>query len=172
MDLPGSAMSESELWTTLDTAGAKTSSYRETLAELDAMPRGFGLCFAFNCVDADIANGGFSQLRRNSTWSLVLRAIDACELASASATQRVLRQGVQYFHEQGRSGLKRQLTDSFFEGLEHPVRSSLAELDDAHFEALEERRTVIHRLIAFPDLWVQGTWRSGIKLPFNTLPKV
>jgi hypothetical protein len=130
--------------------------YKESLLKLKSLPPGFGCCFAFHYVDADICNGGISQLYANSTWSLLLTAIAACQHAGTIELEHVLKQIVLYYHQKGRSRFKKQLSEDFFEGLERPMNKSLSELDDEYFALESERQKVVGCLVKTESLYLWG----------------
>jgi hypothetical protein len=60
--------------------------YKKSLAQLAILPPGYALCFAFHYTNADISNGGISQLYGNSTWQLIHMAQRAAEIAGSKKT--------------------------------------------------------------------------------------
>jgi hypothetical protein len=151
---PTSEPTEETLWRDLDKRIAPFKGYREALATLKASaPRGYALVFSFHYVDADILNGGISQLNANPTWSLLLEAVDAANVAGCADVDRVLRQALLYYHERGRSRFKKSITDEFFAGLDRPMSKSLRQLDEDYYALEEERRSVVSNLLRKPDLW-------------------
>jgi hypothetical protein len=150
-------ITEESLWQTLFEATEPFQGYKKALEKLSAiLPPGYALCFAFNYVDADICNGGISQLYANPTWSLILVAVEACRRAKATRVEQLLREVVLYYYERGRSRHKRRLTEEFFAGLARPLGRSLSELEEAYFALEDERYMVVPRLLADPSLWNNG----------------
>lgn len=153
---PKPARTEESVFETIDevTAKADAQTYMDHLRALSVLPPGYGRCFAFNSVNADLCNGGIDQLRKNSTWQLVPTAIAACRSAGTESLERLLREIVLYYHERGRSKLARQLTDDYFAGIDRPLTKSIATMQTEYFRN-KERETVVSRLVALHDkeLW-------------------
>jgi len=141
------------LWQTIDEATIHFKSYKETFKRLSMLSQGYALCFAFHYVDAEIINGGISQLYSNPTWSLVLAAIEACHRAKSTKLEQILREVVLYYHQRDRSRLKRQLTEEFFAGIKRPMAKSLSELEDEYNALDQEKGMVIPILLSDESLW-------------------
>ena len=137
---------EEAVFTRIDEAIEPFSSYKNALAALAELPRGYSLCFAFHYVHADILNGGISQLYGNSTWSLIVDAVEAAETANIHAVASLLREIIFYYHEKNRSKLKRRVTDEFFTSIPSGWQKSLAVLDDEYFALEDQANEVILEL--------------------------
>lgn len=146
-------MTEDEVWQQIDAVVDPGESYRDSFAKLESLPRGYALFFAFNYVDAGIANSGLSGFHRSSAWPLVLGAVDACREAGATELEQILRECVLHFHQAGRSKLKAALTDDFFDGLDVDAGKSLRQLEDAYYDLDLEREQLRVRLLDCSDLW-------------------
>jgi hypothetical protein len=147
---------EQALWVDLDKRIEPFKGYKEALRKLEAeAPPGYALVFGFHYVYAEILNGGISQLHANPTWSLLLKAIEAARLAGRVDVERLLREALLYYREQGRSRFKRQITDDFFADLDRPLGRSLKELDGAIYHLGPEQVSVVPKLLAMPELWRQ-----------------
>jgi hypothetical protein len=121
-------------------------SYKNALEKLSNSPRGYTLCFAFHYVYADIFNGGISQLYGNSTWSLMLDAIEAAEAANEPTVARSLREIVYYYHRKGRSKFKRQVSDDYFKSIPKKWNKTLENLDDELFKLDDECANLVAKL--------------------------
>jgi hypothetical protein len=132
----------SAIWKRIELETTPSQGYGEDLKRLQALPPGFSYCFAFRYVDADICNGGFSQLHANSTWPLTLSAYHAAVQAEAREVARVLKEAIFYYHRAGRSRFKRQLSETFFDDLPKAWDKSLSQLDDEHYALDGERSQV------------------------------
>jgi hypothetical protein len=121
-------------------------TYREALKLLEPLPPGYIQCFAFSYVDSDICNGGISQLYGNSTWALMPNAVSASDNAQMQELSLLLREIILYYHQKGRSKLKRQIGDDYFANLDHPMEKSLEQLEDEYFALDELRNQLIPRL--------------------------
>lgn len=134
------------VFTRIDEAIEPFRDYRKALDDLRALPPGYAMCFSFHYVDADILNGGVSQLYGNSTWALVIDAISAAENANARNVGRVLKEIVYYYHKKGRSKLKRRIDDNFFDEIPDDWDKSLEQLDGEYFDLGPEIEKVIPAL--------------------------
>jgi hypothetical protein len=147
-------VTDEELWNDLMERIKPFRGYKEALDKLSAeCPPGYSLVFAFNYVNADISNGGLTQLHANSTWTLILRAIEAAHLAGYPELERLLKEAVLYYHEQGRSRLKRQIGEEFFEGFDRPFTRSISDIEDDYYARDGQRRGVIQALMGQAELW-------------------
>jgi hypothetical protein len=144
---------DNSLWETIDQCVENATNYKDALNKLSALPRGYSLCFAFNYVDADLCNGGIGQLYRNSTWSLMLKAIDACRVAKQHDLERLLKQVVLHFHERGKSRFKKEIKEDFFSDLNRPLERSLDELEAMYFKESEQADKVVAVLLQDTALW-------------------
>ena len=146
-------MTEDELWVRLNEALHPFAGYPQALAKLSAdYSAGYALAFAYNYVDADICNGGVSGLNRGTTWHLVPTAVDAARIAGYFEIERLLKEIVLYYHERGRSRMKKLITDDYFAGIDRPLDKSLSEIEDEWY-ALADRYEVIPALLGRLDLW-------------------
>jgi len=132
----------SAIWERIEIETTPSLGYGEDLKRLQALPPGYSYCFAFRYVDADICNGGFSQLYANSTWPLTLSAYHAAAQAEELNVARVLKEAIYYYHRAGRSRFKRQLSDAFFDALPKAWDKSLSQLDDEYYALDGERSRV------------------------------
>ncbi len=119
------------------------TSFKSALQKLQALPRGYTLCFAFHSVHTDILNGGISQLYSNSTWALILQAEVAASLAGMNNVSTLLREIVYYYHLQGRSKHKLSLAEDYFAELPPTWNKSLKQLDDEYFTIEGEANSVV-----------------------------
>jgi hypothetical protein len=140
--------SEDSVFTQIETLTAGDISYKESLETLSKEPIGYGFCFAFHHINTDVCNGGISQLYANSTWALIPTAVQACKAARCFELEQLLRKIVLYYHQKGRSRLKRQIPENFFGDLEHTMCKSLAELEDEFFSLIDQRNAVVPNLLA------------------------
>ncbi|TWU50740.1 hypothetical protein Poly51_40330 [Rubripirellula tenax] len=127
---------ETEVFDRIDSVIEPFDSYKRALEDLREIPPGFAYCFAIHYVHADIFNGGISQLHGNSSWCLILDAIDGAKAANVPAVAQVLREIVYYYHAKGRSKLKRRIPDGYFDDMPSDWDKSLETLEDDYF-ALE-----------------------------------
>ena len=127
----------------IDAAIEPFTDYKTALQDLQALPRGYSLCFAFHYVHADILNGGISQLYSNSTWSLILQAEQAAHEAGVAKVSTLLRAILHYYHLKGRSKHKRSITDDYFTSLPSNCDKSLKQLDDDYFDIEDDANSVI-----------------------------
>ena len=127
----------------IDAVVEPSTDYKTALRHLQALPRGYSLCFAFHHVHADILNGGISQLYSNSTWSLILHAEQAASAAGVAKVSTLLREIVYYYHLKGRSKHKRSLTDDYFTSLPSNWDKSLKQLDDDYCDVEDDANSVI-----------------------------
>ncbi len=125
-----------EVFGTIEETIKPFTGYKKALQKLQALPRGYTLCFAFHYVHADILNGGVSQLYSNSTWALILEAENAANTAGLKNIATLLREIVYYYHTKGRSKLKLSIAEDYFAELPSKWDKSLEELDDEYL-ALE-----------------------------------
>jgi hypothetical protein len=137
----------SAIWKRIEKETTPSQGYGEDLKRLQALPPGYAYCFAFRYVDADICNGGFSQLYSNSTWPLTLSAYHAAVQAKAPKVARILKEVIYYYHRAGRSRFKRQIADEFFDDLPKAWSRSLSLLEDDYFALESERNEVERRLM-------------------------
>ncbi|MDH5738772.1 MAG: DMP19 family protein [Nitrospira sp.] len=131
------------------------NGYKEALAALERLTPGYKYCFAFHYVDADICNGGITQLYENPTWVLITTAVEACNCAGAFELEMLLRQVVLYYHQRGRSRLKKKLCPDFFDGLDLSTKKTLSELEDEYLSLEPERIAIVSRLAESndPSVW-------------------
>ncbi|MCA8988129.1 MAG: DUF4375 domain-containing protein [Planctomycetaceae bacterium] len=122
------------------------SSYKNALNALASLPRGYTLCFAFHYVNADIWNGGISQLHGNSTWTMIPDAVEAAEAADNHRVASLLREVIYYYHQKNRSKLKRRITDDYFKSIPSGWQKTLAMLDDEYFAMEDQANAVISDL--------------------------
>jgi len=137
---------ETAVFNRIDEAIEPFTNYRKALDSLRSLPPRYAMCFASHYVQADIFNGGISQLHANSTWSLILDAIAAAESANLPPDARVLKEIVYYYHKKGRSKLKRRIDDSYFTDMPDDWNKSLEQLDDEYFDLEAEIESVIPAL--------------------------
>jgi len=130
----------------IDAAVSPFTTYETALKKLRSLPLGYSLCFAFQYVNADIANGGVSQLYSNSTWPLILDAEQAAREAGAPKVAALLREIVYYYHLKGRSRLTRCLPDEYFASMPSAWNKSLKQLDEAYAGLEDDAGSVILRL--------------------------
>lgn len=131
------------VFTVIDSIIEPFTDYRSALRDLQALPRGYALCFAFHHVHSDVLNGGISQLYANSTWALILEAENAASQAGVSSVSTLLREIVYYYHLKGRSKHKRNLADDYFSALPLDWAKSLQQLDDEYFNIECDASSVI-----------------------------
>jgi hypothetical protein len=122
--------------------------YKKSLAQLAKLPPGYALCFSFHHVNADISNGGISQLYGNSTWPLIHMAQRAAEFSGSKQLAFLLKQIIFYYHRKGRSRLKRELSTTYFESIDSNWDRTLSELEDEYFSLEQERESLVKRLIS------------------------
>lgn len=122
------------------------SDYKSALRDLEALPRGYALCFAFHHVHADILNGGISQFYSNATWALILQAEQAAHEARTSSVSTTLREIVYFYHNKGRSKHKRSLPGDYFDALPVNWNKSLAQLEGQYFGIEDDASSVIPSL--------------------------
>ena len=120
--------------------------YKPALVSLECLPPGYSLCFAFHYVDADLSNGGNSQLYSNSTWCLILTAQRAAEVAAANELSSVIKEIVYYYHRKGRSKLKRSIPDGYFNDMPKNWDKSLSDLENDYFALDSQREQIIETL--------------------------
>ena len=137
---------ETEVFDRIDSLIEPFDSYKQALGDLRDIPPGFAYCFAIHYVHADIFNGGISQLHGNSTWCLILDAIDGANAAKVTNVAQVLREIVYYYHSKGRSKLKRRISDGYFDGMPSDWDKSLATLEDDYFALESEIENLIPTL--------------------------
>ncbi|MBI2477430.1 MAG: DUF4375 domain-containing protein [Planctomycetia bacterium] len=137
---------ESTVFERIDDVIEPFDNYKQALEDLRDLPRGYALCFAFHYVHSDIFNGGISQLYGNSTWCLILSAIDAADTVGSSKLATVLREIVYYYHRKGRSKLKRRITDDYFNNIPRGWNKSLEELEEEYLELEPECEKVVSTL--------------------------
>jgi hypothetical protein len=137
----------SAIWKRIEQETTPPLGYGEDLKRLQAIAPGYGYCFAFRYVDADICNGGFSQLYANSTWPLTLSAYEAAVLADAPEVALILKEAIYFYHRTGRSRFKRQLSGDFFDEMPKGWGKSLSLLDDEYYALDGERSHVEERLV-------------------------
>lgn len=122
------------------------TDYPDALKRLGKHPLGFRYCFAFHYVNAEIQNGGISQLYRNSTWCLMPDAIAAVEAVGSIELQKLLVEIVFYYHRQNNSRLKRRIDEKIFDSIEENWDKTLRQLDDEFFGLETIAENVIPRL--------------------------
>jgi hypothetical protein len=127
------------IWKRIERETTPSQGYKGDLERLRALAPGFAYCFAFRYVDADICNGGFSQLHANSTWPLTLCAQQAAAAGGAHSVARVLKEAIFYYHKAGRSRFNRQLPLDFFADMPENWNKSLSQLDDEYYALVGER---------------------------------
>jgi hypothetical protein len=132
-----------DVFETIEATIEPFTGYKKALQKLQALPRGYSLCFAYHYVHADILNGGISQLYSNSTWSLILQAEIAASLAGMTNVSTLLREIVYYYHVKGRSKHKLSIAEDYFAELRPNWSKSLKELDDEYFTLEDEANSVI-----------------------------
>ena len=137
---------EVQVFNRIDEAIEPFENYRKALDVLRQLPPGYAMCFASHYVHADILNGGISQLYANSTWSLILDAIDAAEKGGVSTVAKVLKEIVFYYHQSGRSKLKRRISEGYFNDMPDNWSKTFEQLDDEYFDLESEVETVIPNL--------------------------
>lgn len=137
---------EHDVFERIDKTIERADSYREAHKLLERLPPGYLQCFAFNYIDADICNGGISQAYRNSTWSLMPMAVAACDTAESQTLSSLLRAMILYYHQSGRSKLKRQINDDYFIGIAQPVKKTLSQLEDEYFQLEHDRSEIVTKL--------------------------
>jgi hypothetical protein len=135
-----------EVFDTIEATIKPFTSYKKALQKLQALPRGFSLCFAYQYVHADILNGGVSQLYSNSTWSMILEAENAASTAGQTNVSTLLREIVYYYHNNGRSKHKLSIPENYFAGLPANWNKSLEKLDDEYFALEGSANSVILNL--------------------------
>ena len=134
---------ERKVFDEIDSIIEPFKSYRDALTKLSNKPEGYRLCFAFHYVNADILNGGVSQLYGNSTWCLILDAISAAKTAGYDDVSMTPHEIVYYYHLKGRSKLKRRIQDGFFKGFSTDWNKSIGEIDDDYFKLENSTENVI-----------------------------
>ncbi len=132
-----------EVFDTIEATIKPFTGYKKALQKLQALPRGYSLCFAYQYVHADIVNGGISQLYSNSTWSLILEAENAARTAGLKSVATLLREIIYYYHTQGRSKHKLSITEDYFAELPPNWNRSLEELDNEYLEIEDTASSVI-----------------------------
>ena len=148
---------ETTVFNRIDEVIEPFTDYRKALDNLRALPRGYAMCFASHYVQADIFNGGISQLYGNSTWALILDAVAAAENAGVKPVADVLKQIVYYYHKRGRSKLKRRIEDNYFDDMPDDWDKSLEQLDDEYFELGSECEKIVPALCTErEDLFAEG----------------
>ncbi|MDX1926316.1 MAG: DUF4375 domain-containing protein, partial [Pirellulaceae bacterium] len=100
-----------DVYETIEATIKPFTGHKKALEKLQALPRGYSLCYAYHYVQEDILNGGISQLYSNSTWSLILEAENAANIAGQKNIAALLRQIVYYYHKKGRSKHKLSITE-------------------------------------------------------------
>jgi len=142
------------VWQKIDKATTPFTGYKEALNILSTtLPLGYSLYFALHYVNADLLNGGISQLNSNPTWSLILTAIKACQQASAPKIEYLLKEIVLYYYQRGRSRLKKEIPDGFFDGFDQPLAKSLTELEDEYYAQDKNVENVLTMLRSDESLW-------------------
>jgi len=139
---------ERKIFDHIDSIIEPFESYSNALKKLSGQPDGYRFCFAFHYVNADILNGGISQLYGNSTWCLILDAISAAETSGHDEVAETLLEIVYYYHRKGRSKLKRRLRAEIFNDFSDSWDKSLSEIDDAYFKLDESTENIIPSLCA------------------------
>lgn len=133
---------------TIDSAIHPFDSYEGALGRLRRLPRGYALCFAFHYADADILNGGFQQLRSNSTWFLVPTALDAASEVGAERMLQLLKEGIAHVQEQGAPSMESNRNESTTEDWNSTAKRSLEEIESEYIDLAMQRPTVFERLAA------------------------
>lgn len=130
--------------------------YGECLLALRVLPPGYAQCFAFHFAEADTGNGGLEQLHHNSTWSLVPKAVEACETVGAHDLARVFREVVQHYHELGACGMDEEVCRAIRAPLRLGSKRTLDEIEDEFFAVEAERYSIVQRLVAMQDTTLWG----------------
>ncbi|MBM3966583.1 MAG: DUF4375 domain-containing protein [Planctomycetes bacterium] len=140
---PSEELFANQVFERIDATIEPFTDYKTALRDLEALPRGYSLCFAFHHVHSDILNGGISQLYSNSTWSLILHAERTAHEAGFSNVSTLLREIVYYYHLKGRSKLKRDVTEDYFTSLPSNWGKTLKQLDDEYCDIEQDANSVI-----------------------------
>ncbi len=130
----------------IDAAISPFSNYKTARRQLQSLPTGYLLCFAFHYVQAELLNGGVSQLYSSSTWSLILDAEEAAHVAGVAGVSTLLREIVYYYHLKGRSKHKRRIDDDYFSPLSTNWGKSLQQLDNNWYDTEDAANSVIRIL--------------------------
>lgn len=137
------------IWNVAD----KFKSHRDAVSGFADHPAGYRFIYALNYVDADIRNGGISQLYFNSTWSLMPDAVAGAVAFKCDSLATSLRKIVLYYHQRGRSKLSRKLTDDFFVGISTKAKISLDDLENEYYESFDKIEAD----------GVESAWERGVK---------
>ena len=125
-----------QLLDTIFAVADKFASHRDALTGFNGFPDGYIQIYALHYVDAEIRNGGIYQLYANSTWCLVLDAIQGCEQFGFDQLADALKGIVYYYHKNGRSKLKRRIPKEFFLAYT-PTSTTLPDLEDQYYSAFD-----------------------------------
>ena len=142
-------MNSHTVWSRIESTTKGSLSYKDSLAKLQALPSGYKFLFSLHYVDADILNGGFNQLHQNSTWALIVTAIEAAKAFGFPRWATLLKSVVYYYHRKGRSRLKRQIGSDYFSDIDTSSVQSFQELEDEYFEFSEQ----LYKDPKHKDLW-------------------
>ncbi|MBM83765.1 MAG: hypothetical protein CMJ78_24680 [Planctomycetaceae bacterium] len=123
-------------------------SYKQAVTGFDGAPIGFKYIFSIDYVDADIRNGGIYQLHHNSTWHLILDAIEGTKVVGFDKLSETLREILFYYHRNGRSKMKKRIPDNYFDDMPDNWDKDLDKLEGQYYRCFSRLKTDDTR-----DLW-------------------
>ncbi len=118
--------------------GERYRSHRQAIDGFDSHPVGYRYVYATNFVDVEIRNGGISQLYGNSSWGLMIDAIEGPQAFGYRKLSLTLKEIVFYYHRKGRSKLKRRTPEGFFDNLKPRWNKSLSTLEDDYYQCFRQ----------------------------------
>ncbi len=121
--------------------GEHFESHRMAVSGFETHPPGLKYIYATHYVDAEIRNGGISELHGNSAWVLMPDAIEGMNRFGCRKLSECLKEIVYYYHRKGRSKLKRRITDEYFSDLPPRWNKSLDVLEDQYYSSFRRLKT-------------------------------
>ena len=121
--------------------GEQFPSHRQAIDGFDPHPPAYRYIYATNYVDAEIRNGGLSQLYVNSAWALMIAAVEGAEAFGCCKLSQTLKEIVFYYHRKGRSKLKRRISEGYFDSIKPRWNKSLDTLEGEYYECFEQLKT-------------------------------
>ena len=112
-------------------------SHKDGVMGFSSAPSGFKYIYALDYIDSDIRNGGIYQLHSNSTWHLILDAIEGAREFGCKELSAVLLEILYYYHKENRSKMKRRIREQIFQQIPSGWNKDLEALEDDYYSTFD-----------------------------------
>ncbi len=119
-------------------------SHKSAITGFEGFPDEYKFIYAIDYVDSDIKNGGIYQLYQNSTWHLILDAIEGAKSFGLHMLSENLKAILFYYYKNEKSKMKKRIPESYFDKFPDTWNKNLDDLEDEYysvFDALKIKST-------------------------------